>query len=185
MSYSDTDIINQLKQDNPKILKHLFDLYYKDLMFYSIKFVVYKEIAEEIVQDIFIRIWNKRQTININKSIKSYLFTSVKNRSLNYLRSKYAKTFFVNIENVNQKPVYYTVENDMNANELKKIIHDAIHSLPAKCKIVFNLSRNAGLSTKEIADQLNISQKTVQNQIGIAMQKIKELIKDQWDNIPS
>ncbi len=89
MSYSDNEIIYQLNQGDQKILKHLFDVYFRDLVIYSLKFVMKEEIAEEIVQDVFIQIWKKKDNLQIVKSIEAYLYTSVKNRSINYLKSKY------------------------------------------------------------------------------------------------
>jgi len=179
------DIIDRLKKDDPNALRYLFDMYYKDLVLFSIKFVINKETAEEIVQDVFIRIWNNRNHIIIGKSFEAYLFTSVKNGSINYIKSKYASIRFARLDDSVNLPVNETAEDYINTVELKKAIHQAIHSLPHKCKIIFNLSRNAGLSNREIAEQLNISGKTVQAQIGIATQKIREYLKNQWDNIPS
>ncbi len=185
MSYSENEIIYQLNQGDQKILKHLFNVYFRDLMFYSLKFVMKDEIAEEIVQDVFIQIWKKKDDLQIVKSIEAYLYTSVKNRSINYLKSKYARIHFADLDTIKKTPLNYTTENDITTMEMKEAIHAAIHSLPSKCKIVFNLSRNAGLSNDEIAGKLNISKKTVQTQIGIAIKKIKEHLKDQWDNLPS
>lgn len=184
MLHPDTDIINRLKQDDLKALQYLFDTYYKELVRYSIKFVMNKEIAEEIVQDVFIRIWNNRDTIIIGKSIDAYLFTSVKNGSINYLKSKYARIRFVDLDDTGMLPVHQTAEDDIITGELKKALKQAVHCLPPKCKIIFNLSRNAGLSNEKIANQLNISRKTVQAQIGIAIQKIIKHLGKQWDNIP-
>ncbi len=178
------DIINRLKKDDLNALQHLFDFYYKELVRFSIKLVMNKEIAEEIVQDVFIRIWDNRKTIIIGKSIDAYLFASVKNGSINYLKSKYARIRFVDLDDSGDLPVYQTAEDDFITEELKKALYQAVHSLPPKCKIIFNLSRNAELSNEEIARQLNISKKTVQTQIGIAIQKIKHTLKDRWENIP-
>jgi RNA polymerase sigma-70 factor (ECF subfamily) len=179
------NIIARLKKDDLKTLRYLFDQYYKDLVRLSMKFVMNKVIAEEIVQDVFIRIWNNRNNIIIGKSFEAYLFTSVKNGSINYVRSKYARIRFTTLDDSAWLPVYETAEDDIITGELKKTIRRAIHSLPQKCKIIFNLSRNAGLSDREIAEQLNISVKTVQTQIGIAIRKIKKHLEDQWNNIPS
>ncbi|KPK82654.1 MAG: hypothetical protein AMS27_14375 [Bacteroides sp. SM23_62_1] len=185
MSQSDYDIITRLKKNDLKTLQDLFDAYYKKLVRHSIKFVMKKEIAEEIVQDIFIRIWNNRETLTIEKSIDAYLFASVRNGSINYLKSKYAKIRFVDLDDTGISPLYHTDEDDIITGELLKALHQAIHSLPPRCKVIFNLSRNAGLSNEEIANQLNISKKTVQAQIGIAIQKIKKHLGNQWGNIPS
>ena len=85
MLHPDDDIISRLRQDDLKTLQHLFDVHYKELVRYSMRFVMSKETAEEIVQDVFIRIWNMRDTLVIGKSVDAYLFASVKNGSINYL----------------------------------------------------------------------------------------------------
>lgn len=185
MLHPDDDIISRLRQDDLKTLQHLFNIHYKELVRYSMRFVMSKETAEEIVQDVFIRIWNMRDTLVIGKSVDAYLFASVKNGSINYLKSKYAKIRFVDLDHSGILSLYQTAEDDIVTTELLEVLHQAVHSLPPKCKIIFNLSRNAGLSMEEIAGQLNISRKTVQTQIGIALQKIKKYLENQWDNIPS
>jgi len=117
MSYSEKNILNELKHNNQEVLKYMFDTYYEELLIYSIKFVYDKGIAEEIIQDIFIQIWNNRKKLTINRSIKAYLYTSVKNRSLNYLKSKYARIQFVEIEKANQKSTDYTIEHKIVKDE--------------------------------------------------------------------
>ena len=184
-SYPDKEIIHQLNQGNQRILKYLFDHYYNELTVYSMKFVMNREVAEEIVQDLFIRLWQNRRSFNIEKSVEGYLLAAVRNRSINYLKSKYARIRFVGEDKLAQRPIHNTAEDDITAAELKETIHEAIDSLPARCRIIFNLSRNADLSSDEIAAQLNISRKTVQAQIGIAIKKLRKYLKDHWDNIPS
>lgn len=184
-SYSDQEIIHRLNQGNQRILKYLFDHYYSVLVVYSMKFVMSREVAEEIVQELFVRLWQNMESLKIEKSLEGYLLAAARNRSINYLKSKYARIRFAGEDALAQRPNHSTAEEDITAAELKEAIHEAIDSLPAKCRIIFNLSRNAGLSCDEIAGQLNISRKTVQAQIGIAIKKLREYLKDQWDNIPS
>ena len=173
-----------LHANDLKTLRHLFDSYYKELVRFSMKIVMNKEISEEIVQDVFIRIWNNRNALNIEKSVDAYLFASVKNASINYLKSKYARIRFVKLEDSGDFPEYHTAEDDIITYELKKVLYEAVNSLPPKCKTIFSLSRNAGLSIEDIAHHLNISRKTVQAQIGIAIQKIKKALKNRWEDIP-
>ena len=161
MPHGQNDIIGRLKKDDLTALRYLFDMYYKDLVRFSMKFVLHKEVAEETVQDVFIRIWNNRNNIIIGKSLVSYLFTSVKNGSINYLKSKFARTRFDSLDDSADLSSGETPDDDVMTGELKKAIHKAVRSLPPKCRIIFNLSRNAGLTHTEIAEQLNISPKTL------------------------
>ena len=173
-----------LHANDLKALRHLFDSYYKELVRFSMKIVMNKEISEEIVQDVFIRIWNNRYTLKIEKSVNAYLIASVKNASINYLKSRHARIRFVRLEDSGDFQEYHSAEDYIITQELKKVIHEAVQALPPKCKIIFNLSRNAGLSNQDIANQLKISRKTVQTQIGIAIQRIKKALKNRWEDIP-
>lgn len=184
MDYSDDDIIRGLKQDNQQMLKYLFDQYYENLVFYSMSYVYRQEIAEEIIQELFIRIWENRKTTSITKSIKAYLFISAKNSSINYLRSKYARIPFVELTDIREKSTRFTGEDDITEGELKILIQKTIDTLPTKCRMIFNLSRNSDLSHQEIADKLGISKKTVYVQIRIAVLRIKKVLAEKWDQIP-
>lgn len=163
------------------MLKYLFDAYYEKLVFYSLTYVIRKEIAEEIIQELFIRIWENRKSLLITKSCKAYLFTSARNSSINYLKSKYARIPFISLSNIIEKPARSTVEDQLVENELKTMIQYAIDDLPEKCRIIFNLSRNCDLSNQEIANILGISTKTVDTQIRIAVIKIKRALAGKWD----
>lgn len=155
----------------------IFREYYAPLCRYCLQFVRRAEIAEEIVQEQFIILWEKKDAIDIHTSINSYLYKSVKNKSIDYLKSKYARIQF-------DEPNELTTFSDnpgpqeiVEEKETWKIIESAIKQLPEKCYAVFSLSRFGGLSNKEIAEELNISIKTVENQVTIAIKKIKEFLK--------
>ena len=155
----------------------LFKELYTPLCRYCIQFVRIPEIAEEIVQDIFIYIWDNRSKIQIHTSIKSYLYTSTRNKSIDYIKSKYARINFVN-----EEYSYGTVEHSnplssLEENELSSIVTKAIEDLPEKCYIIFSMSRYGDLTNKQIAQELNISEKTVEAQITIAIKKIKSKIE--------
>jgi len=181
MHYSDDEIIRGLKQDDQQMLKYLFDVYYEKLVFYSLTYVIRKEIAEEIIQELFVRIWENRKSLLITKSCKAYLFTSARNSSINYLRSKYARIPFISLSNIIEKPERSTVEDKLVESELKAMIQHSIDTLPPKCRIIFNLSRNSDLSNQEIANILGISTKTVDTQIRIAVIKMKRALAGKWD----
>lgn len=175
----------QSLSDNQDFIKDLFDRYYIELVHFSMKYVVTREIAEEIVQDIFVKLWNDPDKYKIDRSVKGYLFTSVKNSSLNYLKSKFARIRFVGLDENIPENALNNIEADITAAELNDLISHAVDSLPPKCKIIFSLSRNAGLSYDEIAGELKISKRTVEAQINIAIKRIKAHIDKWWDHIPS
>ncbi len=163
------------------INEHNFELIFKDLYpvlcRYCMQFIRKPEIAEEIVQELFLYLWEKRKVIKITSSLRSYLYKSVKNKSLDYLKSKFVKLDF-NGENKlldfkeNTDPV-----KEYEKNELENLVEEALKILPEKCYTIFSMSRYGNFSNKEIAKQLNISVKTVENQITIALKKIKNFIE--------
>jgi RNA polymerase sigma-70 factor, ECF subfamily len=168
--------MNISKLDNGNF-ELLFRENYTVLCRYCIQFVRVPEIAEEIVQDQFITLWEKREQIEIHTSVKAYLYKSVKNKSIDYLKSKYAR-----LKSGETAEMYNIADNNspqsiIEGNEATRIIEMAIKQLPEKCYAVFSLSRFGGMSNKEIADELNISVKTVENQVTIALRKIKDFLR--------
>jgi len=184
MHFSDDEIIRGLGQDNQLMLEYLFDQYYENLVSFSITYVGRQEVAEDIVQELFIKIWENRNAINITKSFKAYLFTSTRNSSINYLRSKYARIAFDELTSIKENQIRTTSQDEITEKELKRVIQSAVENLPEKCGIIFNLSRNSDLSHQEIADHLRISKKTVYVQIRNAVLKIKEVLDEKWNKIP-
>ncbi len=153
--------------------KTIYEELYVDLCRFCLQYLRDEEIAKEIVQDQFVYLWEKRDEISIHTSIKSYLYKAVRNKSINYLKSKYANIDFEEETAVFNIADFNTPEHEIEKKELEHIINDAINNLPDKCFHIFSLSRYSPLSNKEIAEQLNITEKTVENQISIALKKIK------------
>ena len=173
----DIDIIGRIKSGDRSALKVLFDKYYASLTRFGFLYVKDKDIAEEIVQEFFVHFWIKRESLSINNSIKSYLYRSVRNKCLNYNRDTKKNLSIESelelIDTLGFSENVYEVDYD----ELKEMIEDSIESLPQKCKDIFKLSRMQQLTYKQISDKLNISQKTVENQIGIALKKLRKKLE--------
>jgi len=153
--------------------EHIFRLHYSELCSFAVSFLEDLEDAEEIVQDIFVSLWNNKNDINIKVSIRAYLFMSVKNACLNKIkhikiREKYKQFNEIEIENN-----FIDLDKILNANELELKIKEAIDKLPSERKKIFILSRYEDLKYKEIAEKLNISIKTVENQIGSALKFLR------------
>jgi RNA polymerase sigma-70 factor (ECF subfamily) len=129
--------------------------------------------ADEIVNDVFVSIWEKRNALILDDSLKSYLFKSVKNRCLNHIKK--ARLPFADMPDefsvISPAP---SADRILEGKELQIHINQLIDQLPTKCKQVFLLSRMFDLSYKEIAEIMDISAKTVENQIGIALKFLKE-----------
>jgi len=181
-SWTDQEIVQNLAQDNQEVYEYIFRLYYTPLCRFALKFVREKEITEEIVQEVFIYIWEKRLTIRITQSLKAYLYTAVRNRSINYIK---AQMHTMEVDNLadDQVPFYVESERDLDYQELKQSLAQAMDKLPRKCRMIFDLSRNEGLTYKEIAEALDISKKTVEAQMSIALKKLRESLSKSWDRI--
>ena len=145
------------------------------------QYVKNEEDASEIVNDAFIALWEKRDQLALDDSIKSYLYTVVKNKSINFLKKKRMvfeqADVFMSIPNNNAN-----VLQQMEGKEMEQLIFKTIDKLPRKCKQIFILSRKEQLSNKEIGSIMGITPKTVENQITIAIKSIKQSIQNQEGN---
>ncbi|HSY61849.1 MAG TPA: RNA polymerase sigma-70 factor [Cytophaga sp.] len=153
----------------------LFHTYYKQLCRFSFRILHDKDKAEDVVQTCFINFWQKRESINIQISFKAYLFRSVYNRSINeYTRSKKIINEEITVLNETSGSVSDDPILLLQAQEVQKKIDQAIATMPDGCRTVFMLSREDQLSYKEIAEMLQISVKTVENQMGKALRIMRE-----------
>lgn len=158
--------------------EQLFRKEFKGLVLFSIRFVKDFETAREIVQEAFILLWNQRDRIDPGRSVRAYLSTMVRNRSLNWLRdNKKFGTRLLACENLFPLASYEPADH-MVEKELQKRIEEAIAGLPEKCREVFLLSRNDNLKYQEIADRLQISVKTVETQMSKALQHMRIRLKE-------
>jgi RNA polymerase sigma-70 factor, ECF subfamily len=170
-----SSIDQSIKLDNIEFEKYFKQLY-TELCRYCIRFVRIPEIAEEIVQEQFIYIWEKRNDITFHTSIKSYLYTSVKHKSIDYIRSSYAQTRYLQDDCCVEIESPFNPVSALEDQELTEIITDAVSKLPERCAIIFSMKRFGDMSNKQIADALNISEKTVENQITIAFKKLRSVL---------
>jgi RNA polymerase sigma-70 factor (ECF subfamily) len=173
----------RIKKGSREEYQKLFYQFYPQLVNFSYRMTRNKEASEEIAQDVFIYLWEKRTTIEITSSLDSYLFAAIKNRSINYVKlelpKQQAQSDLTDAQLfVEQKEEVFPSETKLNEH-----INMAIAQLPKKCQEIFLLSRYAGLTYKEIADELNISQKTVENQMIIALKKLRAALKPLLDRI--
>lgn len=153
----------------------LFREYYEDLCRFAYTFMRDVDLCDDIVQEVFIHLWEKRKSLKEIKSFKSYLFRAVRNKCIDALR-KEMRHSIVSVEDDNVKELSF---NDhsleiMESDDLKNNIEEAINNLPKNCRNIFVLSREARLTYADIAEELDISRKTVENQIGIAIKKIRK-----------
>jgi len=170
---SDLSLIELLRSDDEKAFDKLFLKYYVSLCRFVFIYVKDQFASEEIVQELFINLWEQRKKITITTSFTSYLYTAAKNRSLNYLQKGKTRKLHENLTANEKISEVYVMDDMVTFNEIHLELSKAIEKLPQKCRQIFHLSRTENLSNAEIAKQLGISVKTVENQITIALKKIK------------
>jgi len=158
----------------------LFDRYYESLCKRSFAITGSMNDAEEVVQDVFISLWKSKTSINEIGSPFYYLQAAVRNKSISFLQSNYARQKKSKMQELETIELSCTQEDKLSHNEAKTVIKQALSTLPPKCKEIFLLSRDAELPNKAIAEELNISVKTVENQITIALKKIHLFLEKHW-----
>lgn len=171
-------LIQRLINGDQTAFELLFRFYYPGLVVFTSNILLDKENAEEIVQDFFVRLWIKRKNINKGSSFKNFLFTSVKNSSINFLKREKIKSRIIDeLKNMVANDTLYDPDLFI-VSELQKRIEDACNKLPPRTKEVFGLSRFKCLSNDEIATRLNISKRTVETHISNALKILREKFKD-------
>jgi RNA polymerase sigma-70 factor (ECF subfamily) len=133
-----------------------------------------QQATEDILQDVFLKIWNNRKDLSFTFSIKSYLYRAAINAALNYLE-KNKRTVGLETEYY-PEPTAEGVEDQLHFQEVESRVQEAIETLPPACKTIFVLSRYEEMSYKEIADSLQISVKTVENQMGKALRQMRQYL---------
>lgn len=161
-----------------KSLEMLFRAHYTGLIRFATGYVKDPEVAREIVQDSFVSLWEKRETLDMSKPVKTYLSTTVRNKCLNYLRDnrKFSSDLLA-LENLANEATFEEPDRLVEA-DLQHRIDSAIAELPPKCREIFVMNRFNHLKYQQIADQLGISVKTVETQMSKALQHLRVRLAD-------
>ena len=178
MQSAHPDMLTRIKNGDEQAFKELFTTQYAGLCGYANKFVDDLDQSEEIVQELFLSIWQKRDRLEITASLEAYLFRAVRNACLNALKHLKIKETYkaANKEVVRQNEA--SQGDAYIAGELEEKIEIAVESLPPERKKIFKMSRYDGKKYKEIADELNLSVKTVEAQMGKALKYLREALAD-------
>lgn len=173
MDHHDLNIIHGLKAGDKKAFEKLFFEYYPVLTVFAKKYVHDLDTAREIVQDYFVRLFESREKISIQSSLKSYLFSSVRNSCLNNLKRNKLHNNHIEHIKVQSNNQDVDFQDSMEQTELEYRIWQEVSNLPDQCQRIFNLSRKEGIRNKEIANQLGISIRTVETQISKALKILR------------
>lgn len=175
MIYSDKILVSLLQQGNSNAFKLLFERYHKKLFVFLLKFIPISD-AEEIVQEVFVKVWEKREGLNEELSFSAYIYKIARNLLLNHMRKK---TFIhcYNLELQSIDKISDTTTEQVYYNDIKNIIDNLVNELPEKRREIYLLSREKGLSNKEISTFLNISMNTVETQMRRSLQFLREKVR--------
>src|SRR5690625_3733810 len=177
---SDQALIHKMAEDDQAAFEMIFHRYWEKLFSYLYNRLHNKIASEEIVQEVLISIWEKRKTLSIHTSLSSYLYKAAKYRMLNYIRSeKVRKTYFSDFLETQISLVSDPLGPQLqNVSDLKDLIEKRLQELPPKCREVYRMSREEHIPNQEIADQLRISKKTVENYLTIALKHLRIHLAD-------
>lgn len=178
MEVRDNQLFETLKAGDITAFEMLFRTYYQPLCNYAYTFVQDHDEAEEIVQSTFLQVWEKREVLEIRTGVRPYLYAMVRNACLNVIKHEKVKQQHIAVEMAMGERSVESVSRSVMASELESKIYHAMEALPEQCRLVFKLSRFEELKYSEIAEQLNISIKTVENHMGKALKIMREQLKD-------
>jgi RNA polymerase sigma-70 factor (family 1) len=164
----------RIAQNDEAAFTQLYLQFGKKLIQFAFSLVRSKEMAEELVEDVFVKIWSGRQTVNEIENITVYLYVAVKNRSLNTLSQKAKELVAAPFDYLDSTIDQFAADpyDLMITSEMMNRMHRAIDSLPPRCKMIFKLIREDGLKYKEVSEILNISVNTIDAQMAIAVRRI-------------
>ena len=170
----------RLALDDQAAFRKLYDYYSPRLYQFAFAIIHSREMAEEIVADVFLQIWHKRVRVSALENLNWYLHITTRNISFSYYR-KYNRRKNFNFDEavLSYYQVHATPEEIMIGQEVLSLINQAINDLPAKCKLIFKLVKEDNLKYREVAELLQLTPKTVENQVGIALKKIHGAIRKQ------
>jgi RNA polymerase sigma-70 factor (ECF subfamily) len=178
MGLADLSVQRKIQNGDIKEFELLFKKYYEPLCHYATSIVKDVDIAEEIVQEFFYGYWKNRESLSIQLSLNAYLYRSIKNSSLSFIRQKNVRQRYAEkVKSEVNEAAMVTVEDEIVAEELSKVIDDTLRQLPERCSKIFQMSRFEGKKYQEIADFFAISIKTVEADMGKALHQFRENLK--------
>jgi RNA polymerase sigma-70 factor (family 1) len=172
-AYPDEQLLLLLKSDDEAAFTEIYHRYWQKLFVVAMHRLANTEEARELVQDIFCNLWKRRQTLQLDYSLNTYLSAAVKYEILNRLAVKDRQQRYQNQLSQHWREDTSETENQLQFNELQEQLASLVNALPEKCRIVFTLSRDKGYSQRMIATELGIAEKTVEAHLANALRKLK------------
>lgn len=178
LEIQEKQITSQVLISDKKSFESLFHIHYSDLCSFAFHYLKDFPASEEIVQDLFVNLWAKKDELQIKSSLKSYLFQSTKNRCLNLIKHIEIRENYKGLNQERRNEEESFSGREMEESELNLKIEKTVSKLPTERQRIFRMSRYEDLKYKEIAEKLNISIKTVENQMGKALKFLRDELAD-------
>lgn len=175
---ADAEWVAAVRAGDPAAFETLFHTYHAPLCAFAYRHLGARDLAEEIVQEVFLFVWERRATWEVRTSVRSYLFTAVRNAAMSYLRhERVVRRREPEVRELHQAH-RASPETEAIDAEIAVAVRKAVSQLPARCRLVFTLNREQGLTYAEIADVLGISPRTVEVQIGRALKSLRRCLAE-------
>lgn len=163
-----------LKNGDHKAFEAIFLAYYKRVKYFILGLVKSEEDAEELAQEVFVKLWTNRTSINVDKNLNTFIYVMARNMAFNFLKSKLVRESYSNDPSHTEETS--SSEDIIYARETELLIKMTVNNMPERRKEIYKLSRDEGLTNDEIAAKLNISTKTVENQLSLALKELRKIL---------
>ena len=176
----DEKIISLLKAGDIEAFEKVFFSFADRLYYFSLRYLRNEQDAEEIVQDVFVKIWENKENLNENLSFSGYLFTIARNTIFNQNRKKVNEQAYQNYVRSFLEHTSSKTEDDLIYSDIKKIVDKVIDELPPQRQLIYKMSREKGLSYREIAQELNLSERTIEAHIRLALKSLTKVLDEHF-----
>lgn len=173
------NVVESLQSGSHRAFEIIFLRYFPKVKYYINSFINSTEVAEGLTQNVFLKVWENHESFTINsrgvKGFDSYIYTIAYRQTIDYIRRQQVRDSFYN-DQMSLYPDLVNTEDEYIAEETMLLVEMEIENMPEKQRIIYQLSREEGISNNKIAEQLNVSKRTVENQLSLAMKKIKNVL---------
>ena len=174
----DAELVRRIRAGDERALELVFKAHYAGMASFVQRYVRSQDLAEELVQDVFLKLWSKREQLAEIETFRTYLFRAARNTALNHLRRvKLERRWREEQAADDDPPTSYAADEETTEQEVATAVQAAINRLPPRCREIFLLSRDGGLTYAEIARSLEISVKTVETQMGRALKSLRQSLQ--------
>lgn len=181
--FDESECVELINRGDESAFERLFANYYAKLCRFVYRYVKSEAIAESLVQEVFVRVWEQREQLDPTRNIRSFLYQSVRNEALDYIEHKNIVKEKLSLLKITQETVTLPGEESFDKQKFWSFVQNQIENLPSKTRIIYKLSRKDGLTYDEIAEVLDISSKTVEYHISKALDLLRQQVKYSYSSL--